>query len=71
MATKKIVKTGKKLMDNQDTKNRGDSNSLINVRISFSLDQETANSLTDEAYSRHMSRSELLRLLIREGLELK
>ena len=70
MTAKKIVKTSNKLMDNQETVDRGDSKATITERISFSVDKETADALTDEAYDRHMSRSELLRTLIVEGLKL-
>ena len=69
--TKQIVSTSnKKLMDNQDTVKRGDSKAVITERISFSLDKETADALTEEASRRHMSRSELLRDLIIKGLKL-
>ena len=68
---KQIVSTSnKKLMDNQDTVKRGDSKAVITERISFSLDKETADALTEEASRRHMSRSELLRDLIIKGLKL-
>ena len=69
--TRQIVSTSnKKLMDNQDTVKRGDSKAVITERISFSLDKETADALTEEASRRHMSRSELLRDLIIKGLKL-
>ena len=70
MARQIVSTSNKKLMDNQDTVKRGDSKAVITERISFSLDKETADALTEEASRRHMSRSELLRDLIIKGLKL-
>ena len=71
MTRNNIVKTGKKLMDNQDTVNRGNSTATKTERITFCLDKQTAETLTNAAYDRHMSRSELINNLIIKGLNIK
>ena len=70
MSKKNIVTTSKKLMDNQDTVNRGDSKATKTERICFCLDSETAEILTNAAHDRRISRSELLKDLIVKGLKI-
>lgn len=49
-----------RIMDNQDTANKGDSRAERTARVTFSTRPDLTARITDEAHERRMSRSQLI-----------
>lgn len=59
------------LMGNQDTVAKGDSKAVRTERSSFSTTKEVLDAITEEAYKRRMSRSQLIEEAIKAYLNLE